>query len=151
VLQPTPEASATDAATAEAGPGDAGVVAADAGGLTPPVDAAAGPGDGGGAATPPADAGAAPTAEPTPEQQRQARRLAVEAAMTAERNPEQALAMARQASELDPQAAMAWYVIGFVENGRGNVEEARTALDRCVAARGEGQSDCRLLLRRLGQ
>lgn len=91
-----------------------------------------------------------PTGEPTPEQRREAGHLANRAAMTVG-NPDHALELAQQAITLDPNQAMGWYVVGYIENQRGNTDVARQALERCIAGRGSGQSDCRSLLRRLSE
>ncbi len=102
-------------------------------------------------AEPDAAAVAPPTSEPTREQQREARRMANRAVNIAERQPDEALALARQASEIDPSQAMPWFVIGYVQKQQGNASAARRALEQCVESGGAGVSDCRLLLRQLGE
>jgi DNA-binding response OmpR family regulator len=94
---------------------------------------------------------AAETAAPTPEQVREARQLANRAALIADRSQDEALEMARRATELDPEQSTAWFVIAFVESERGNTDAAREAVERCLARPSAVAGDCRALQRSLAE
>ena len=46
---------------------------------------------------------------------------------------DEAVATAHKANELDPLSFEAWNSLGFYENARGNIEDARRALNRSIA------------------
>jgi tetratricopeptide (TPR) repeat protein len=94
---------------------------------------------------------AAEAAASTPEQVREARHLANRAALIAGRSHDEALEMARRATELDPEQSTAWFVIAFVESERGNTEAAREAVERCLARPSAVAGDCRALQRSLAE
>ncbi len=60
---------------------------------------------------------------------------------------QEAMALAKQASQLNPDNGAAWMALGYVHQLEKNVEEARAAYKKCAACSGPKKfvKDCRLL------